>query len=252
MKQAVNWFLCGVVLSLSLGGPWALADQKKVSVIAFHTTDDSALGTQVAEQVHQALGMIAQVQVVGMVVKRQAQEQAQANALGEQYGLNQVVTGSVGQFLNTIVIDMRVIDVPSLSVVKTLNVSGRADETSGMVTQLMHYFHSQKGVKRDHPVVQTPEVVPDAPIDVPERAPEADSVATTTQAQTWGFTVITEPEDAVVRMMNIKPKYTPNMQLSPGAYSVQVTKLGYKRYSKWVRIRAKDIVLNVTLVKKGG
>ena len=49
------------------------------------------------------------------------------------------------------------------------------------------------------------------------------------------LTVLTDTDDAVVRILNIKPKYTPGMELSPGRYQVEITAEG-KTQTKWIRL----------------
>jgi len=256
MKQGVRIF-CVLVLSGLFGTQSMAAAQKKISVMAFNTTDGTTLGREIAEQVHQALRKIGTIQVVGEVVARQGEEHAQAIALGQKYSLDQVVTGSVGQFLNTVVVDMRVIDLHHPTAKKALNTSGRADDMTRMVAQLMRYFAPGKANRKSPtvapaevayaPVADNVAVVPVTEVVVPSAPADVEAVETVT---TWAFKIVAEPEAVLVRMLNIKPKYTENMRLRPGAYSIQVSKPGYKTYRKWFRIRAKDVVLYVTLVKQ--
>ncbi len=64
------------------------------------------------------------------------------------------------------------------------------------------------------------------------------------------LTVATRPRDAIVKIMNIKPKYHERMNLQPGAYDIQVHRKGYQTYRRWIRLGDEDRVLNVVLDKK--
>ncbi len=73
------------------------------------------------------------------------------------------------------------------------------------------------------------------------------SIAFALEAQALSLTVITDPSDARVRIMNIQPRYRPGMDLQPGRYDIQVSKPGYATYRKWVDLRQEDRLLEVSL-----
>lgn len=50
--------------------------------------------------------------------------------------------------------------------------------------------------------------------------------------------VNTRPSDAKIRILNIGPKYTRGIALSPGDYHVEVSKSGYATQKKWVSVSA--------------
>ena len=56
------------------------------------------------------------------------------------------------------------------------------------------------------------------------------------------LTVITNPADARVRIMNIAPVYQDAMELKEGKYAIEVTKAGYLTYRKWVVVDKKTIL----------
>ncbi|MEG3759798.1 PEGA domain-containing protein [Pseudoalteromonas carrageenovora] len=56
------------------------------------------------------------------------------------------------------------------------------------------------------------------------------------------LTVITNPSDARVRIMNIKPVYEDAIELKEGEYDVEVSKPGYLTYRKWVAVDKKTIL----------
>jgi uncharacterized lipoprotein YajG len=56
------------------------------------------------------------------------------------------------------------------------------------------------------------------------------------------LTVITNPADARVRIMNIAPVYQDVMELKEGKYDIEVTKAGYLTYRKWVVVDKKTIL----------
>ena len=79
---------------------------------------------------------------------------------------------------------------------------------------------------------------------------------TTTEVQTpveevidvISLTVTTQPADARVRIMNIKPKYENGIELKEGNYDVEVSKPGYITYREWVVVD-KRTILTVELNK---
>lgn len=72
--------------------------------------------------------------------------------------------------------------------------------------------------------------------------------ATKVQSQPPSLTVITQPKNARVRIMNIRPKYHPNIELKIGKYLIEVSAQGYERYKKWIFID-KPTTLTITLHK---
>ncbi len=56
------------------------------------------------------------------------------------------------------------------------------------------------------------------------------------------LTVITTPNDARVRIMNIKPVYQDAIELKEGEYDIEVSKPGYQTYRKWVVVDKKTIL----------
>ncbi len=65
------------------------------------------------------------------------------------------------------------------------------------------------------------------------------------QRSTFRLTINTQPS-ATIRILNIKPKYSDGMWLSPGQYHIQITQPGYKTYEKWITVD-NDITLNIQL-----
>jgi uncharacterized caspase-like protein len=65
---------------------------------------------------------------------------------------------------------------------------------------------------------------------------------------TSGFLVNVEPKDATVRILNIKPAYSPGMQLAPGRYQLEISRQGYQTLNKWVTVSpGKDLQLDIEL-----
>ena len=62
------------------------------------------------------------------------------------------------------------------------------------------------------------------------------------QSNTISLTVLTSPEDARIRIMNIKPKYEAGIELDEGKYDIEVTKDGYLTYRKWIIVDKKTIL----------
>ncbi|RLA82379.1 MAG: hypothetical protein DRG78_07350 [Epsilonproteobacteria bacterium] len=46
----------------------------------------------------------------------------------------------------------------------------------------------------------------------------------------------TEPKNCVIKILNIKPKFTQNMKLKTGKYHVEISKEGFKTQKKWIEL----------------
>ncbi|WP_111640806.1 bifunctional serine/threonine-protein kinase/formylglycine-generating enzyme family protein [Marinimicrobium alkaliphilum] len=108
--------------------------------------------------------------------------------------------------------------------------------------------------------------VPQAPI-VELTAPEDDldvSVETfdvTAQAETaaepdeesvplpprFPLTVNPQPENARIRILNIRPPYYPGIELLPGRYHIEVSHAGYDTHTRWVELTREPLELSVDL-----
>ncbi len=74
------------------------------------------------------------------------------------------------------------------------------------------------------------------------------------QRSSFRLTINTQPS-ATVRILNIKPKYSDGMWLSPGEYHIEVTKPGYKTYTQWIVVdsdKTLRIKLKVSILKANG
>ncbi len=97
----------------------------------------------------------------------------------------------------------------------------------------------------------------DAKLHLPEPVSEADSIPKSLSpppsppsvAKRYGFTVQPRPQDARVRILNIKEKYYPGIALFPGAYHIEVTRRGYERQRKWITLSHQDLAVPVQLDK---
>jgi formylglycine-generating enzyme required for sulfatase activity len=68
--------------------------------------------------------------------------------------------------------------------------------------------------------------------------------------QTSRLFVKTCPENARVRVINIRPKFQQGMQLKPGKYHMEVSAPGYELKKKWIQVAGgEDKHLNIHLVK---
>lgn len=75
--------------------------------------------------------------------------------------------------------------------------------------------------------------------------PVEDNTALTEAAEVIApisLTVITNPADARVRIMNIAPVYQDAIELKEGKYDVEVSKPGFLTYRKWVVVDKKTIL----------
>ena len=57
-----------------------------------------------------------------------------------------------------------------------------------------------------------------------------------------------KPENATIRILNIREKFYQGMTLTPGQYHLEISKSGYETYKKWITINAGDkLNLNIDL-----
>ncbi len=61
--------------------------------------------------------------------------------------------------------------------------------------------------------------------------------------------VTTTPSSAVVRILNIKPKYNPGMSLEVQPYHIEVSCPGFNTHTQWYSLKAGDNALNVDLTR---
>ncbi|WP_339615109.1 bifunctional serine/threonine-protein kinase/formylglycine-generating enzyme family protein [uncultured Gilvimarinus sp.] len=85
--------------------------------------------------------------------------------------------------------------------------------------------------------------------DEPQIA-EDDSEATSGSAAKFSLTVTPEPQDARIRIMNIRAKYTPGIALKPGRYHIEVTAPGYRKYLHWVTLGEQPLTKTVNLIEQ--
>lgn len=69
------------------------------------------------------------------------------------------------------------------------------------------------------------------------------------QKSKFSITVKATPNDARVRILNIKPKYIDGILVNSGKYHIEVSKSGFLTYKKWINVRD-DLVHEVSLKKK--
>ncbi|MEJ6476707.1 carboxypeptidase regulatory-like domain-containing protein [Pseudoalteromonas piscicida] len=61
------------------------------------------------------------------------------------------------------------------------------------------------------------------------------------------LTIVPNVKDAVIRIMNIKPRYQDQMSVQPGNYDIQITAPGYQPYRRWHSISAGNQTLEINL-----
>jgi len=62
--------------------------------------------------------------------------------------------------------------------------------------------------------------------------------------------IITEPKNAKIRILNIKPKYKENIKLKPGKYKIEISKNGYITKKEWFEINENNNKLKIKLKKE--
>ncbi|MEE4376737.1 MAG: serine/threonine-protein kinase [Candidatus Competibacteraceae bacterium] len=66
-------------------------------------------------------------------------------------------------------------------------------------------------------------------------------------AADYRLTVKPQPQNARVRILNIKPRYYDGISLSPGSYHIAVDHPGYRSQNRWITIADQDVELAITL-----
>lgn len=58
----------------------------------------------------------------------------------------------------------------------------------------------------------------------------------------------TDPQDAGIRVLNIKPKFTQGMELEPGRYHIEVATKNYQTDRRWIEVKkGEDATLTIKL-----
>lgn len=64
----------------------------------------------------------------------------------------------------------------------------------------------------------------------------------------YQFQILSDPDDAFVKIMNIKPSYFHGIRLYPGRYNVKVSKPGYKTWHNWIQLNKGDKMVKISLM----
>ncbi|MGB5965242.1 MAG: DUF1566 domain-containing protein [Sulfurimonadaceae bacterium] len=111
-------------------------------------------------------------------------------------------------------------------------------------------FPTTMYVKKDTPPFKQGESVTVLSINGPLAMTQKGEIALSNleeQRSTFRLTIHTL-HSAKIRILNIKPKYTNGMWLSPGKYHIEVSRPGYQTYKKWIVIYS-DKELHIKLKK---
>jgi len=66
----------------------------------------------------------------------------------------------------------------------------------------------------------------------------------------YALSVKVVPEDAIIKIMNIKPKFTQGLLLASGSYTLNVSKEGYETYEEVVKIIDKAVTVEIELIEE--
>jgi serine/threonine-protein kinase PpkA len=67
-------------------------------------------------------------------------------------------------------------------------------------------------------------------------------------AQRYPLTITTTPDHAIVRILNIKPRYRHGMGLTRGAYHIEVQAEDYLPQKLWLRIKQQPLTRHISLI----
>ncbi|MGQ9424645.1 SUMF1/EgtB/PvdO family nonheme iron enzyme [Gilvimarinus sp. F26214L] len=79
------------------------------------------------------------------------------------------------------------------------------------------------------------------------RSASPDQSSDEATAQRFSLSVLPEPADARVRILNIRERYKAGIRLNPGSYHIEVSKPGYGTIRRWVQLKERDLQLNYSL-----
>ncbi|WP_390594634.1 bifunctional serine/threonine-protein kinase/formylglycine-generating enzyme family protein [Simiduia litorea] len=96
-------------------------------------------------------------------------------------------------------------------------------------------------------LVETTKIEPEEPEQIQEQVAEPEVVPE--PPKRYPLTVDTEPESARVRILNIKDRYQPGIELTNGRYSIEVSAEGYHPYQEWLTIKDTEKRISVALRK---
>lgn len=65
------------------------------------------------------------------------------------------------------------------------------------------------------------------------------------------LTVETTPENANIRIMNIKPTYNPGINLKFGSYDIEVSSPGFRTKRFPIKVEENEVIVDVNLTKRG-
>ncbi len=97
------------------------------------------------------------------------------------------------------------------------------DDTSSLSSQSLRKFPQNQSTSQKLGTTGTFIVLP------PTKEPEAKQ---------YRLFVKTKPENAGIRILNIKPKFFPGIALKPGTYHIEVSSNGYETQKKWIELNA--------------
>lgn len=89
-------------------------------------------------------------------------------------------------------------------------------------------------------------VIENNEIDIAEVKEPATAENTNKPVSTYAFTVNPLPNDARIRILNIRERYRPGIELQSGRYSIEVSKDGYETHTAWHRVNG-NLTLDIAL-----
>ncbi|MBK8537346.1 MAG: PEGA domain-containing protein [Candidatus Competibacteraceae bacterium] len=136
-----------------------------------------------------------------------------AAELGRLYGVDAVVTGGVNKLGDLITVTARLIDTKTASLLRSGQIQGKdIDSIQIKINELATM------------------------ITAPPEPPK-----------TYALTVVAQPPDAQIRLLNNPVAYQTGVRLLPGDYEVEITRPGYLAHKAPVRIGDRDVTVTVAL-----
>ena len=241
MKYLTQWVFC-MCACVTLFATAADEEKLTVAVMKFEVRGDLGIkdgGAIISEWMISGLAktgkfvLLEQVLLQKVVEEQELQsthlvdEKKMAAEIGRLYGVKAIVSGTVLKWGSTVSIVARMIDTNSGVILKTAEIKTQnVDHIPNKLDQLARLV---AGVA----VQSTP--TPVAPPVVPP-------VATT-----FRLTIVTDPENAKVRILNIGPRYYDGIALAPGAYHIEVSRAGFGKRKRWIELQRQNQVVEIEL-----
>ncbi|MBT5230860.1 MAG: hypothetical protein HOM11_11375 [Methylococcales bacterium] len=232
----MNKILIGFCLCLYSVVGFSAEEKMYVAVVDFEVSGGVALeGKGLAQTFIHPLSSTQQFKLMERILIRKVldeqvlsssehvSDKARANKVGDLYGVQAIVTGTVVKFGNMVTVTAQLLDATTGEILKSGQIVSPEAEL-GLL-----------------PSVGLPDLARQL-----AGAPEAAPIVAGAVSLPLNVTVV--PASAQIKVLNIAPKYQPGMLLTPGRYHIEVSAPGYQMKQNWVALTAASTTFDFQLV----